>query len=105
MKQIEQPKESYTELFVGNVNYGVDEAKIQEFFEAWKVIVLYCRIARDSEKFSRGFGWVRVPTHTAKGVAEKMNGKVLQSQALRVALSRPRAKDITKERNRTISAR
>jgi RNA recognition motif-containing protein len=96
----DQPtRETYAELFVGNINYTVDEAKLQWFFEQWRSIVLYCRIARDTEKFSRGFGWVRVPTHTAEGVIRTMNGKSLEGQLLRVARGKPRAADRTKTRD------
>ena len=77
-------------LFVGNLSWGVDNAKLEEAFASFGAIEEAVVITDRATGRSKGFGFVTFADDAAaeKAVAE-MNGKELDGRDLTVNEARP----------------
>ncbi len=80
-----------TNLFVGNLPYAVDSAKLEEMFAQAGQVVSAKVITDKYSGRSRGFGFVEMasPEETKKAI-EMFNGKDMEGRALVVNEARPR---------------
>ena len=99
----EQPKEEKNKLYVGNLPYSLDDAKLQEAFAAVEGIeVVEAKVITDkfNDNRSRGFGFVTLAdAEMADKAVEEMNGKELDGRELVVNVARPQEKREKRERN------
>ncbi len=80
-----------TNLFVGNLPYGVDSAKLEEMFAAAGTVNSAKVISDKYSGRSRGFGFVEMATDAdSKKAIEMFNGKDMEGRALVVNEARPR---------------
>lgn len=80
-----------TNLYVGNLSYDVDSAKLEEFFAAVGKVVSAQVISDRYSGRSRGFGFVEMSTDAeAKKAIDELNGKEIDGRALVVNEARPR---------------
>ena len=80
-----------TNLYVGNLSYNVDSAKLEEAFaKVGKVVSAQVITDRYSGR-SRGFGFVEMSTdEEAKKAVDELNGKELDGREIVVNEARPR---------------
>ncbi len=92
-------KRSADALFAANLPFAFTDDKLAELIEPYG-IVISCRIARDREGQSRGYGFVELATEKArkKAIAE-LNGKTIDGRKIELriadappAKAKPRAK-------------
>lgn len=78
-------------LYIGNLDYKVNENHLREFFEQMGE-VSSAKIITDRETGrSKGFGFVEMPNNDeASAAIESLNGKNLLSRAITVNEARPR---------------
>ena len=71
-------------IFVGNLSWGVDDAALQEAFEAHGVVER-AKVIQDRETGRRrGFGFVEMPNQAeAEAALEAMEGKDLMGRSIR----------------------
>ncbi len=71
-------------LFVGNLDYGITEGKLRDFFEQWGLTVESLAVIRDTQTVEpKGFAFVCIPdSQEAAGLA--MSGKMLSGRVLKV---------------------
>ncbi len=80
-----------TNLFVGNLPYTMDSAKLEELFAQAGAVTSAKVIADKYSGRSRGFGFVEMATDAeAKKAVEMFNGKDVEGRALVVNEARPR---------------
>ncbi|MBI2405019.1 RNA-binding protein [Candidatus Gottesmanbacteria bacterium] len=80
-----------TNLFVGNLPYTVDSAKLEEIFAQAGTVASAKVIADKYSGRSRGFGFVEMSSDAeAKKAVEMFNGKDMEGRALVVNEARPR---------------
>lgn len=80
-----------TNLFVGNLPYTMDSAKLQELFAAAGTVVSAKVISDKYSGRSRGFGFVEMATdEEMKKAIEMFNGKDVEGRPLVVNEARPR---------------
>ncbi len=80
-----------TNLFVGNLPYTVDSAKLEEIFAQAGNVASAKVIADKYSGRSRGFGFVEMSSDAeAKKAVEMFNGKDMEGRALVVNEARPR---------------
>ena len=80
-----------TNLFVGNLPYTVDSAKLEEIFAQAGSVASAKVIADKYSGRSRGFGFVEMSSDAeAKKAVEMLNGKDMEGRALVVNEARPR---------------
>ena len=80
-----------TNLYVGNLSYDVDSAKLEEIFAAVGKVVSAQAISDRYSGRSRGFGFVQMSTDAeAKKAIDELNGKEIDGRALVVNEARPR---------------
>lgn len=78
-------------LFVGNLPYSFDSAKLEEMFVAAGSVTSAKVIIDKYSGKSRGFGFVEMPNDAdAKKAIEMFNGKDIDGRALVVNEARPR---------------
>jgi len=71
-------------IFVGNLSWGVDDAALQEAFEAHGVVERAIVIQDRETGRSRGFGFVEMPNQAeAEAALEAMEGKDLMGRSIR----------------------
>jgi RNA recognition motif-containing protein len=79
-------------IYVGNLAYGVDDAKLKEAFEEFGQVSSAQVIMDNVSGRSRGFGFVEMPDKAeAEAAMEALNGKDFDGRALTVNEARPRA--------------
>lgn len=78
-------------LFVGNLDYRVDEARVERFLIAHKITPLSFLILRDAEKMSRCCGFLRVADDQVDATL-KLNGKMIEARPLQIKREGDRAK-------------
>jgi len=79
-----------TNLFVGNLPYSYDEAKLTELFSQVGSVVSAKVISDKYSGRSRGFGFVQMSTdEETKAAIEKFNGFQVDSRPLVVNEARP----------------
>jgi RNA recognition motif-containing protein len=80
-----------TNLFVGNLPYSMDSAKLSELFAAAGTVSSAKVISDKYSGRSRGFGFVEMSTdEEAKKAIEMFNGKDVEGRPLVVNEARPR---------------
>lgn len=80
-----------TNLFVGNLPYAMDSAKLQELFAAAGTVVSAKVISDKYSGRSRGFGFVEMATdEETKKAIDMFNGKDVEGRPLVVNEARPR---------------
>jgi len=80
-----------TNLYVGNLAYSLDSAKLEEIFSKFGKVVSAQVITDRYSGRSRGFGFVQMSTdEEAKKAIEGLNGKDFDGRALMVNEARPR---------------
>ncbi len=80
-----------TNLFVGNLPYTVDSAKLEEMFAQAGTVTSAKVIADKYSGRSRGFGFVEMASpEEVKRAIEMFNGKDMDGRALVVNEARPR---------------
>ena len=80
-----------TNLFVGNLPYSMDSAKMGELFAQAGTVISAKVIADKYSGRSRGFGFVEMAdAEGAKKAIEMFNGKDVEGRALVVNEARPR---------------
>ncbi len=78
-------------LFVGSLPWGVDDAKLRDFFSQAGNVVS-AQVVKDRETGrSRGFGFVEMSTEEeAKAAVDNLNGADLDGRKIIVNIARPR---------------
>ncbi len=80
-----------TNLFVGNLPYAMDSAKLEELFAQAGSVVSAKVISDKYSGRSRGFGFVEMASEEeAKKAIEMFNGKDVEGRPLVVNEARPR---------------
>lgn len=81
-------------LFVGNLPYTADDARLKELFEALGTVVAANVITNKYTGRSKGFGFVEMSTdeEADKAIAE-LNGKDVDGRAVVVSEARPRTEE------------
>lgn len=80
-----------TNLFVGNLPYAMDSAKLQELFATAGTVVSAKVISDKYSGRSRGFGFVEMASdEETKKAIEMLNGKDIEGRPLVVNEARPR---------------
>ena len=78
-------------LYVGNLPWSVDTAKLREIFAEFGEITDATVISDKYSGRSKGFGFVTfADEESAKKAIEKMNGKEIDGRALKVNEAQPR---------------
>jgi RNA recognition motif-containing protein len=79
-------------IFVGNLSYNVSPEDLRQAFEAYGEVSSVNIIKDKYTAQSRGFGFVEMPNRAeAQTAIEKLNGKDLSGQQMKVSEARPRA--------------
>ncbi|TSC92956.1 MAG: hypothetical protein Athens101428_770 [Candidatus Berkelbacteria bacterium Athens1014_28] len=85
--------EEKNKLYVGNLPYVVDNAKLAELFSVEGVEVVEASVVyeREDPSRSRGYGFVTVGDEKQAEIAiEKLNGSEIEGRKLVVNVKRPR---------------
>jgi RNA recognition motif-containing protein len=78
-------------LYVGNLPWSVDDAKLKEIFSEYGEITEAVVITDKFSKRSKGFGFVTfADAESGKKAEEAMNGKEVDGRELRVNEAQPR---------------
>lgn len=82
-----------SKLYVGGINYAVDDDSLKEMFEEFgQVVSAQVILDRDSGQ-SKGFGFVEMNTdEEAQAAAAALDGKVTDNRTLVVNAARPKEK-------------
>ena len=82
--------EEKNKLYVGNLAYAIDDAKLKEVFEAFGDVVEAKVITDKYSGRSKGFGFVTMKDEAmAEKAIEGMNDKELDGRKLKVNVARP----------------
>ncbi len=77
-------------LFVGNLDYSIDTAKLKELFSEFGNIVDAIVLTDRETRRSRGFGFVEFDSEeAAKKAIEAMNGKDVNGRKINVNEAKP----------------
>lgn len=80
-----------TNLYVGNLSYDIDSAKLEEIFSKVGKVTSAEVISDRYSGRSRGFGFVQMSSEEeAKKAIDKLNGKEIDGKALVVNEAKPR---------------
>lgn len=71
-------------LYVGNLPWSVSDAELQDMFAPYGAVHSASVIMDRETGRSRGFGFVEMDDAAAEAAVAEMNGKEIQSRALRV---------------------
>jgi RNA recognition motif-containing protein len=78
-------------LYVGNLPWSVDDAKLKELFAAYGEITEAVVIKDKFSGRSKGFGFVTIADdEAAKKAIEEMNGKEIEGREIKVNEAQPR---------------
>lgn len=78
-------------IYVGNLNYKVQESNLKEAFEAYGTVDSVKIIQDKLSGRSKGFGFVEMPDDSqAKSAIENLNGKDFLGRNLVVNQARPK---------------
>lgn len=89
-----EEQEQKNRLYVGNLNYEVDDDSLRKMFEEVEgVKVTDSKVVLDrmsEERRSRGFGFVTVETpEMAEKAIKELNGKEIEGRQIFVNIARP----------------
>ncbi len=83
-------EEEKNKLYVGNLPYSVDDAKLAELFKEFGDVVEAKVISDKYSGKSKGFGFVTMKDEqTAQAAVEAMDGKDVEGRKLKVNVARP----------------
>ena len=83
-------KEDKMKLYVGNLPWSVDDAKLKELFSASGEVSEATVIKDKYSGRSKGFGFVTIDDDaSAKKAIEEMNGKEVEGRELKVSEAKP----------------
>ncbi|MBI5966374.1 MAG: RNA-binding protein [Deltaproteobacteria bacterium] len=78
-------------IYVGNLSYNASEENLRQAFEAFGQVTSAAIIKDKYSGRPRGFGFVEMPDQAeAQAAIEKLNGKDLLGQQIKVSEARPR---------------
>lgn len=93
-----------TNLYVGNLDYGVSSEDLQDLFEEFGVVLSAKVIIDRDTKRSKGFGFVEMENdEEAQSAIEELDGAEYEGRAIKVNVARPR--ENRNKRDRTLSRR
>ena len=82
-----------TTLYIGNLNYKVNENAIKAYFEQYGYVDSV-RLMKDRKTGRRkGFGFVEVEANAADKMITKLNDSVFEERTLRVRLAKEKVED------------
>lgn len=82
-----------TTLYIGNLNYKVNENAIKAYFEQYGYVDSV-RLMKDRKTGRRkGFGFVEVEADAADKMISKLNDSVFEERTLRVRLAKEKVED------------
>lgn len=77
-------------LYVGNLSYTIDSAKLKEFFAQIGEVVESVVISDKFSGKSKGFGFVTMADETlANKAIDELNDKELDGRKVKVSIARP----------------
>jgi RNA recognition motif-containing protein len=88
-------------LYVGNMNYDVDESSLTDIFSEYGEVVSAKVIIDHMSGRSKGFGFVEMASdEEAQAAIDGLNGKEVQGRELKVneALEKPKRNNFRRER-------
>ena len=89
-------------VFVGNLSGQTTEDDLRHAFESFGQVRSITIVRDGVTRKSRGFGFVTMPSvNEAQNAIEKMNGKDLRGQKIKVEKSRTKAKTRSNRRKRS----
>jgi len=89
-------------VFVGNLSGETTEDDLRQAFESFGQVRSITIVMDAGTRKSRGFGFVTMPSvNEAQNAIEKMNGKDLRGQKIKVEKSRTKAKTRSNRRKRS----
>ena len=78
-------------LYIGNIPYSVDNAKLEELFKSVGEVVSAKVIVDFESQRSKGFGFVEMVTEEdAQKAISELNGKDCEGRALKVSEAKPK---------------
>lgn len=93
-----------TNLYVGNLDYGVSSEDLQDLFEEFGVVLSAKVIIDRDTKRSKGFGFVEMENdEEAQNAIEELDGAELEGRTVKVNVARPR--ENRNQRDRSYSRR
>ncbi|MCH1414300.1 MAG: RNA-binding protein, partial [Glaciecola sp.] len=85
--------EELTTLYIGNLNYKVNENAIKTHFEKYGYVDSV-RLMKDRKTGRRkGFGFVEVDVNSADKMITKLNDSTFEERTLRVRLAKEKSED------------
>jgi RNA recognition motif-containing protein len=77
-------------LYVGNLDYNLDESQLQRYFEQYGEVASVKIITDKETGESKGFGFVEMADKEGgKKALERMNGSEVNGRRIKVNLARP----------------
>jgi RNA recognition motif-containing protein len=77
-------------LYVGNLDYNLDESQLQRYFEQYGDVASVKIITDKETGESKGFGFVEMADKEGgKKALERMNGSEVNGRRIKVNLARP----------------
>ncbi len=87
-----------TNIYIGNLSYGIKEEGLKEIFEEFGD-VSSAKIIKDRETGrSKGFGFVEMAEESeANQAIENLNGKEIEGRSVNVSIAKPRKENFSNE--------
>jgi cold-inducible RNA-binding protein len=83
-----------TNIFVGNLDFGITEHQLRELFAAHGVVNAVSIVTDRDTGQPRGFGFVEMEfAHDAEQAIRSLDGSLLNQRALRVNEARPKSEE------------
>jgi RNA recognition motif-containing protein len=77
-------------LYVGNLDYNLDESQLQRYFEQYGEVASVKIITDKDTGESKGFGFVEMADkESGKKALERMNGSEVNGRRIKVNIARP----------------
>lgn len=84
------PERTSLRLFVGNLPYGWNEAKVKKLFETFGEVYWVSLIKDPHSLRPRGFGFVEMAEDDARSAIDTLDGQKQGGRILRVNIARPK---------------
>jgi len=76
-------------LYIGNLDYNLDESQLEKYFEKYGEITSVTIITDKDTGESKGFGFVEMDDEGGKKALERMNGSEVNGRRIKVNIARP----------------
>ena len=76
-------------LYIGNLDYNLDESQLEKYFEKYGEITSVKIITDKDTGESKGFGFVEMDDEGGKKALERMNGSEVNGRRIKVNIARP----------------